>query len=112
MGNTAVSGYTDIFGKHGAWIGDHTGPKSYSTWSAPNTGGDVVAATNFGLRSIDGLFAMGISESGTYYVMAKLSSTQGASVNTAILVWIVAATGNQATGDLSGETVRLLVIGG
>jgi len=116
MGNTAVKGYADpIGGRSRLWIGDHTGPSSYTQWSAPNTGGDVLKSKYLGLSSINFIAATGLSESGTYYVEAKLAAASGASPTSAILVWYVAATpGTQATGatDLSGESVRLMAVGG
>ena len=117
MGTIACKGYTDVFGKHGCWIGDVTGPKSYTQWSAPNTGGQVLLPSNVGgLRNIDMVVPIGISESGTYAVLAKVTSTKGASVASVILVWYPIATigATQVTRatDLSGEYVRLLAIGG
>lgn len=116
MGNTAVKGYPDpIGGRSRLWIGDHTGPSSYTQWSAPSTGGDVLKAQPLGLSSINFVAATGISVSGTYYVEAKLAAGSGSSPTSAILVWYLVSTpGTQATGatDLSGESVRLMAVGG
>jgi hypothetical protein len=121
MGNTAVSGYTDIIGKHGLWIGDHTGPASYAAYTAPATGGDVISATNFGLRSLDMVVPLGYSVSGSYAVKAKLATTKaGGSAQSAVLVWyavtwssgVEVLTEVAGAFNLSGETVRLLVVGG
>jgi hypothetical protein len=119
MSIAAVPGYTDVFGKHGAWIGDHTGPKSYNAFTAPNTGGQTLSATYYGLRSIHTVLPMGYTESGKYAVKSKLSSVGGAAVQTAILVWFAVTysvgvevlTEVAADTDLSGETIRLLIIG-
>jgi hypothetical protein len=81
MGNTAVSGYTDIIGKHGAWVGDHTGPASYTT------GGETIQAVNFGLRSIDFVAADAVSFSGNYTVSVLTTKTLGAIKQTAKLIW-------------------------
>jgi len=91
MANQAVLGYVDVFGKHGAWIGDHTGPASYTPWSAPSTGGDVVKAINFGLRNIDFIIPLGKTVSGNYEVKAKISSGGGSHVSQATLIWYSAA---------------------
>jgi hypothetical protein len=120
MGNQAVNGYTDVIGKHGLWVGDHTGPAAYAAYTAPATGGDVIQASNLGLRSIDALIPMGYSISGNYAVKSKLTAGKGASAQSAILVWyavtwssgvevLTEVTGN---ANLAGETVRLVAIGG
>jgi hypothetical protein len=120
MADIAVPGYTDILGKHGVWIGDHTGPVSYAAYTGPNTGGDVIKAPQYGLRSIDAVYAMGYSISGNFAVRTKLSTAKGASVQSAILVWLAVtySTGVEvltevaAAVNLSGESVRLMVVGG
>lgn len=116
MGNTAAKGYADpIGGRSRLWIGDHTGPLSYTQWSAPSTGGDVLQSKYLGLSTMNFVVATGISVSGTYYVEAKLAAGSGASPTSAILVWYeTASPGTQpsASTNLSTETVRLLCIGG
>ena len=69
MADTAVSGYLDIWGKHGAWVGDHTGPASYAT------GGESISACPKGLRSLDFMGVEEISYSGNY--LAKVVSPIG-----------------------------------
>lgn len=69
MADTAVSGYLDIWGKHGAWVGDHTGPASYAT------GGESISAGPKGLRSLDFMGVEEISYSGNY--LAKVVSPIG-----------------------------------
>lgn len=116
MSEIAVKGYTDVWGKHGAAIYDHTGPKSYVQWTAPSTGGDIVGHDRFGLRNIDFIHAIGFTVSGSYFVVAKLSAGNGGNLPKATLIWYPIATigTTQVAGatDLSGETIRLLVIGG
>lgn len=116
MGNKAVNGYTDVWGKHGAAIYDHTGPSSYTQWTAPSTGGDQLTPSAFGLRSIDIALPIGYTVSGNYFVIAKLTAGNGGNLSKAILVWYPKATigTTQVAGavDLSGETIRLLLIGG
>jgi hypothetical protein len=85
MANTAVSGYPDIFGKHAAWVGDHTGPASYST------GGETIGVANapgsFGLRSIDFVGVEGISYSGNYFAEVVSPIGSGGSAQTRKLRW-------------------------
>ena len=88
MGNQAVPGYTDIFGKHGAWVGDHTGPASYVT------GGETLQATSFGLRSIDFSIAEDLSHSGNYAVEILSPVGSGGSVATRTLRWFTANAGS------------------
>ena len=113
---SARKGYPDpIGGRSRLWLGDVGGPASYTQWTAPNTGGDVVNARYMGLSSINFIAATGLSESGTYYVEAKLSVAGGASPMTAILVWFLASSpGTQASAatNLSGESIALMAIGG
>jgi len=122
MADKAAKGYTDVCGKHGVWVGDHTGPVSYTPWTAPNTGGDTFSALTVGLRNLDIVIPVGMSVSGTYYVVAKLMTGSGGtgvpnapSVTKAILVWYLTATpGTQVTAatNLSTESIRLYAIGG
>lgn len=86
MGNQSVPGYTDVFGKHGAWIGDHTGPSSYAI------GGESVAASVFGgLRSLDILLPESISNSGNYEVKSVAAGKAGAVKQTGTLKWFYAS---------------------
>jgi hypothetical protein len=112
MGNVAVNGYVDIVGKHGQWIGDHTGPASYVAWAAPTTGGDVVTAKQFGLRSIDMISPAGIDTSGTYNVRPQCTGT--GLRQTWTLIWYTTATGSQVAAgtNLSAIKIRLNVHGG
>lgn len=113
MSNTPVPGYSDVWGKHGAWSGDHTGPASYTTGGetlgqASNSYGGV---NQFGLRNIDNVVGS-VSDSGTYYVLPQFTGT-GTRTQFKLL-WFVVASGAQvgAAVNLSTETVRLLIIGG
>lgn len=102
MSNTAVPGYTDIIGKHGIWIGDHTGPLSYLT------GGETVLPQYFGLRSIDYLNTVGLSLSGNYFVYGQMPST--GSRLSAMLRWFYSGVGSQGIDGIfiatagSGQT--------
>ena len=121
MANIAVPGYADVFGKHGVWVGDHTGPASYAAYTAPTTGGDVIQSINLNLRSIDMIIPLGYSVSGNYAVKTKmLTVTGGGSAQNALLVWyavtwssgVEVLTEVTAATNLTGETVRLLALGG
>lgn len=92
---------------------DHTGPASYvaggetfptqSAYGGPN---------NAGLASVY-FVVPGWSQSGTYFIQAQYVLPGGIR-GTAQLVWYVAATGAPVTPttNLSGETVRLMILGG
>jgi hypothetical protein len=88
MSDTAVSGYPDIFGKHGVWVGDHTGPASYvtggETIGAPNAFG---GANRYGLRSVDLVVAEQFSHSGNYAVEVLSPVGSGGSANSRVLRW-------------------------
>lgn len=91
---------------------DHVGPTSYST------GGETYGSQNtqtgisvLGLAELDAVIG-GPSKSGNYFVYAYPSNQKQFK-----LVWVTATSGipttTQVTAavDLSGETVRLVVIG-
>jgi len=100
-----LTGYVDVWGKHGGAPIDHAGPASYTT------GGQTLTASKYGLRSLD-YVGGGLSISGTYEAKGK-AVKRGLST-TYKLVWYVVATGAEVTAatNLSAETVRLLAIGG
>lgn len=111
MANNPVSGFPDVWGKHGVPLVDHTGPASYvtggETLGTPTYGGSNVLGTR-GYTYVSG----GMTNSGTYRVDCLYG---GSGVRSQVkLRWTVVATGAQvaATTNLSAETVRLLVIGG
>ena len=83
MGDTAVGGYTDIIGKHGLWVGDHTGPTSYVA------GGESISALSHGLRSLDMVIVEDLAHSGNYAVEAVSPVGAGSSAQTRTLRWYV-----------------------
>lgn len=111
MANTKVPGYPTVIGDKAVTCVDHTGPASYTThgesFGAPNQFGGV---NQFGLRNYDWIGG-GVSQSGTYAVEGRLTGS-GNQV-TFKLVWSVVATGAEVANatNLSGETVRLLLVG-
>lgn len=92
MGNTAVKGYTDVWGKHGAAIYDHTGPVSYS-----QTTGDVLTAQSLGLRSIDFVANQNSAPGGIYEVNANSPAAGGTNPATQSLHWYYATSTSVAT---------------
>lgn len=105
MADKTIKGFPDTWGEHNVPLVDHKGPSSYAS------GGEVITAPFLGPR-IYAFIVGGLTYSGTYRVDAIYGSTGlRSSVN---LKWTVASTGQEVAGgvNLSGETVRLLVIGG
>lgn len=83
MGNTACKGYTDVFGKHGVWIGDHTGPASYVQ------GGETILASAVGnLRSLDFLVPEEETVSGNYSLQSVSPTTIGGIKQSGKLKWL------------------------
>ena len=111
MSNIVVAGVEPWGGRSRAVILDHTGPTSYAT------GGESLGQSAFGGPNILGLAGFykvdgGLTMSGTYRVDCIYG---GAGVRSTVkLKWTVYATGTEvaAATNLSGETVRLLAIGG
>lgn len=97
MGNTAVKGYTDVWGKHGAAIYDHTGPASYVV------GGETLFPTAFGLRSIDFFTAM-ISSNSVYEIVAVSPAGGGGNATSIKARWQFATTGSVASVTGTGGT--------
>jgi hypothetical protein len=86
MPDSAV--FADVFGKHGVWVGDHTGPASYTlggeTIGTPNQFG---GSNKFGTRSIDLVVAEALSHSGNYSVEVQSPIGSGGSAQTRVLRW-------------------------
>lgn len=110
--------YPTSFGDKRASVMTLVGPASYTQFTAPSTGGqDVQAEPQSGVKVVD--YAQGgSSDDGTHRVEVvhyEASLVRGVSVaDTAFVVkWYVIATGAEvgAGVDMSGQTVRLLVIG-
>ena len=107
MANTsrAVKGFPDNWGLHSVPIVEHLGPASYVQ------GGELIKAPLFGVRAYAHITG-GLTYSGTYRVECLYPGTGiRSSVN---LFWSVVSTGQQVTNgtNLSGEMVRLKVVGG
>lgn len=91
MGNQAVKGYVDIFGKHGSFVGDHTGPVSYVT------GGETITAQSLGLRSIDILNSMRSNNSAYSAVSLSPAGNSGNVVTSVKVLWQFSSTGSVAS---------------
>lgn len=97
MGNTAVKGYTDVIGKHGLAIYDHTGPASYVT------NGEKLTPQIFGLRSIDWAESMR-SSSGALATIAISPPNGGGNATSIVLMWQYSGTGSVASVTGTGQT--------
>ena len=122
MAEKVINGYASPIANRAMCVSDHTGPKSYVTWTG-TTGGDILGTSasaqkggvnSFGLRGLDIVIPMGVSVSGTYYVKTQFLAGSGGTLTSCTLVWYTVSGNAQPTAatDLSGETVRLFVIGG
>ena len=94
------------------------GPASYTQFTAPSTGGqDVQADPQGGVKIVDAALG-GPSADSTHraeVVRVEAGLVRGVSVGDTVYVlkWYVIATGAEVAGavDLSGQTVRVTVIG-
>jgi hypothetical protein len=102
---TSLAGYPISVGDKQKGVYDHVGPASYQT------GGESVPANDFGMSSIDFVLMSAYSLSGNYIVIALYQTAQN--VGSVVLTWYQTATGIQPPGgtNLSGEHVRMEVIG-
>ena len=109
--NHKVAGVEPWGGRSKATVVDHIGPKSYTT------GGETLGQNAMGGPNVLGLSGFsyvsnGITNSGTYRV-ETLYSYRGVR-STVLLKWTTISTNTEVSSavDLSGETVRILAIGG
>jgi hypothetical protein len=108
MADQIVKGFLDTWGIHGVPLVEHKGPSKYT-----QGGETLTCGTNgyFGARAFAFLIG-GITYSGTYRVEAVYG---GAGLRATVkLYWTNVSTGQQVANNtnLSGETVRLLVVAG
>lgn len=97
-------------------ICDIDGPTAYTaiTPGTPPTGGQVVRATDIGMQTIEWAQVSGSDNGqydGTCYVVGGLGNPAlrgGTQVN---LQWISAATGAEASGNLSARSLRMIAMG-
>lgn len=126
-----LDGYPTSWGSSRASVVPHAGPSSYTqvtvgTAPAVATGGDTMQAVAAGMKYID-FIGVGVTDTGNFRVegipKARSGLNSGQQTTTYTLRWIACRTasiGGQsqtvgteaaASTDLSGEIVRLLVIG-
>jgi hypothetical protein len=117
MIDTPFPGNPTVFGNKNVEFLEHVGPKSYPS------GGEVYDAAHLGWGGLEWVSAasgnmavtQGATYSGTYNVRviyATTSAIQGA-LPSVKLQWFVANGGAEVTAaiDLSGEVIRLFVVG-
>ena len=124
-------GYPKVPGDQPESVLDVSGPAAYTPLVpgspgppiTPPTGGQRITAQDFGLQSLDFVFGMG-STDGRYSVViipeliqppppSPPLATQlpDGTFSAALLMWMNATGGTQATGNLSQSTVRLFARG-
>src|SRR6266705_1014270 len=126
MARKNLEGYPTSWGNTHVSIFVHHGPPSYVRRGADGafaTDGDVVLASEAGLKAFDALIVLGgwstpVTAGHIVQAFIPNGNTPGAgtgavSATTAILRWSSPDTGNEITAetDLSGSSVRLLAIG-
>lgn len=115
MARQLISGdYPVVIGNRKLSIINHTGPSSYTAISdaTPPTGGDLVNASEFGLKYLEAVVVLG-SDNGQYDGVAfntNLNTQPGTSV---ALQWNTSHTGAEVSGttNLSARNLLLLGIG-
>ena|SRR5579872_2439517 len=115
MARALISGdYPQALGSRRISVIDHVGPASYTqvTVATPPTGGDIVQASEFGLKYLEAVLVEG-SDNGAYDGAAFPLSGQLQPSTSVALEWITAHTGAEVAGatNLSARTMRLLAIG-
>ena len=87
-----------------------SGPASYTqvTTGAAPTGGQVVLASDLGLKNIEAAFGSG-SDDGQYDVVVIFDGNPGVATTQVRLLWRISHTGAEVTGavNLSARSIRL-----
>lgn len=106
-----VPGFPNSCGGKRESVITKTGPASYTTITtgAPPTGGQDVAAGDFGMKYIEFLEASACDNG--LHVIRCIPVTSSAKVTTWKLQWCLAISGQETSGDLSAYTIRLRAIG-
>jgi hypothetical protein len=114
MADQILTGFPEPVAGRTKWsFVDHTGPLSYVTGGETYpTQSAFGGPNNLGLSGVYFVVPTWSSD-GAYYIVPKYAGKGGVR-GTATLQWFVAATGQQVAAgtNLSGATVRLMVIGG
>lgn len=92
---------------------DVAGPTSYVQYVPPSTGGQVISARQFGLQSIEVVYAVGRDSTGAYFVNALLSPFNRNNASSGVILSWETPVGAQAGAgaNLSASVVRLFAIG-
>lgn len=92
-----------------------TGPASYVqvVTGSPPSGGQTVNATDMGLKSIESVGDISLSDDGQYICFPLFISNPSRPTTSFRLMWITAAGGAEAGGgtNLSARSVRMRVTG-
>ena len=120
MANTILPGYEMPVGIKKLVVFDHTGPTSYTQFSSPSTGGDVVNASDLGEGGFDFLDSDMTDVNGQVYVQVQpINGGNGNAIPSVRLIWyslVTATIGGQsqtantqiaASTNLSAITIRL-----
>lgn len=112
MGVTTLSDYPAPPGNKLATVCKIVGPSTYAavTTGSPPTGGQDVTAEDLGMVAVESV-APSASDDGQYFVYPIFPDNPARAVSTFKLMWITAAGGAEASGDLSSRSVRLHVMG-
>lgn len=97
-------------------ICDIDGPTAYTaiTLGTPPTGGQTVRASDIGLQNIEWAQVSGSDNGqydGTCYIVGGLGNPAKTAGTQMQLQWILAATGAEASGNLSARSLRIVAIG-
>lgn len=111
------AGYPTSWGNKRASVVVITGPASYTQYTAPTTGGQLIDSVPNGVKGVD--FAIGSVSSDGLHRAEVVAITSGPAYGQTvarcgvILKWYVVATGAEVAGgvDLSTKTIDLLLVG-
>src|SRR5580704_1656730 len=84
-----IAGFPQSWGSKIVSIIDHKGPASYATFASgiPPTGGDSISAAEAGMKFIDAVIPLGLSDNGAYQVWATPGIGNASEVPSFFLAW-------------------------
>jgi hypothetical protein len=113
LGNTILPGYPMPLGEKYLVIFDHTGPKSYTQFSA-GAGGDIIKASDLGMGGFDSILETTLDTTAVNSVQEIYTlGGFGNAVPQVSLEWFTSAAQTaQVTGatDLSAKSVRITAV--